>query len=72
MPVPAAGTPVAGQSVCIAAEIDAPAAWQHDKSGKHPQLLIIFGISRDEAAFNHKSGSDRKALRQMAKLVTFR
>jgi hypothetical protein len=71
-PVPAAGPPAAGHNGCITAEIDATAAWQHDKPGNHPQMLIIFAIRSDGPAFNHESGSDRKALRQTAKLVTHR
>jgi hypothetical protein len=61
-----------GPGRSIAAEIDAAATWQHDKSGKYPQILTIFAICRDGPAFDHESGSDRKALRQTAKFVTHR
>jgi hypothetical protein len=61
--VPAAGPAAAGHCGCIAAEINTAAAWQHDKPGKHPQMPIIFAIRRDGPAFDHESGSDRKALR---------
>jgi hypothetical protein len=70
LPVPAAGPPAAGQRRCIAAKVNAAVARQHDKSGKYPQILIIFAIRRGGPAFDHESGSDRKALRQVAKLVT--
>jgi hypothetical protein len=70
LPVPAAGPPAAGQRRCLAAKIDAGAAWQHDKSGKYPQIFIIFAIRRDGPALDHKGGSNRKTLRQTAKLVT--
>jgi len=66
LPSPAAGAPAAGPGRSIAAKIDAAAAWQHDKSGKHPQIFTIFAIRRDSPAFDHESGSDRKALRQTA------
>jgi hypothetical protein len=69
--LPAAGSAAAGHSRGIPAEIDAATAWQHDKSGKHPQILIIFAI-RDGPAFDHESGSDREALRQTTKLMTLR
>jgi hypothetical protein len=71
LPAAAAGSAAACPNGCIPAEIDAAAAWQHDKSGKHPQILIIFAI-RDGLAFDHKSGSDREALRQTTKLMTLR
>jgi hypothetical protein len=69
LPVPAARPAAAGQRRCIAAKVDAAAAWQHDKSGKYPQIFIIFAIRRDRPAFDHEGGSDRKTLRQTAKLV---
>ncbi|MFZ2076893.1 MAG: hypothetical protein WAV38_09660 [Xanthobacteraceae bacterium] len=72
MPAAAAGPAAAGHSGRIPAEIDAAAAWQHDKSGKYPQILIIFAIRRDGPAFDHESGSDREALRQTTKLMTLR
>ena len=72
LPVPAAGPPAAGQRRCIATKVDAAATWQHDKSGKYPQIFTIFAIRGDDPAFDHESGSDRKALRQTAKLVTLR
>jgi hypothetical protein len=59
-----------GQRRCIAAEVDAAAAWQHNKSGKYPQIFIIFAIRRDGPAFDHESGPDRKPLRQTTKLLT--
>jgi hypothetical protein len=70
--LPATRRPAAGQRGGIAAELDAAAAWQHDKSGKYPQMLTIFAIGRDSSALNHKCGSDRKALRQAIQLVTYR
>jgi hypothetical protein len=72
LPVPASPPAARPNGGCIAAEIDATAAWQHDKSGKHPKLLIIFAICRNGSAFDHKGGSDRKALRQTAQLVAYR
>jgi hypothetical protein len=62
----ATGTPVASEPGCIATEIDAPATRQYDKSGKYPQMLVIFAIRAHCSAFDHESGSDRKALRQSA------
>jgi hypothetical protein len=55
-----------GASRCIPIEINPAAARQDDKSGNYPQTLIIFAVRRDGAAFDHESGSDRKALRQTA------
>ena len=70
LPGPAANP--AGHSGRIAAEIDAAAPWQQDKSGKYPQILTIFAVRCDSPAFDHESGSDRKTLWQTAKLVTYR
>jgi hypothetical protein len=56
-----------GASRCIPIEINPAAARQDDKSGNYPQTpLIIFTVRRDGPAFDHESGSDRKALRQTA------
>jgi len=70
--IAAMSPPIAGHIGCIAAEVDAATAWQHDKAGKYPQMLIIFAIRRDRPAFDDKNGSDREALRQTAKLMTHR
>jgi hypothetical protein len=70
--LPPTGAPAAGLPSGIAAELDAATARQHDKSGKYPQMLIIFAIRRNSSALNHESGSDRKALRQTAQFVTYR
>jgi hypothetical protein len=72
LPAAATGAPATGQPGGIAAEIDATAAWQHHKSGKYPQMLVIFAIGRDGSALNHERGSDRQTLRQTAQLMTYR
>jgi hypothetical protein len=70
LPAAAAGPPAAGPGHGITAEIDAAAAWEHDKSRNYLQTPIIFALRRDCPSFDHERGSDRQALRQTAKLVT--
>jgi hypothetical protein len=72
LPAAATGAPAAGQPGGIAAEIDAAAARQHHKSGKYPEMLVIFAIGRDGSTLNHESGSDRQTLWQTAQLMTYR
>ena len=72
MAIAATSPPVAGHIGCITAEIDAATAWQNDKAGKYPKMLIIFVIRRDRPAFDDENGSDREALWQKANLMTHR
>jgi hypothetical protein len=72
--LPGAATiaPASGRARSIAAELDAAAAGQHDKSGKYPQLAIVFAVGRDGPSLDDKRGSDREPLRQTVKLVMYR
>jgi hypothetical protein len=41
------------------------------KPRNHSQMPIIFAVGGNRPSFDHENGSDRKALRQTAKLMAY-